>query len=452
MKWLADQIRRLGFRPGIWTAPFGTGDEAFYKEHKGWFLHHPDGQPMRNWNGRFAVDPSQPAVRRHVESIHRTMAEGWGYEFFKVDGLSGTGPSYSAHFYERPDVRSAFRSRCDEPLRTCVQAIRRGVGRDRFILSCMGHYTGPEASLTDAARVGTDVVSPGKPPGWRNYLSQVTSTLAQLFVHNIVWYNDPDTLLVGDFASDGTARLAATAVALPGQVTFLGDKLAELPDDRVWLLQRCLPVCDVRPLDLYPIYSAAPVWDLKVRRAFGAWDVVSLFNFNEEGTRTIGVDLADMGLDADGEYLAYDFWRGRMIGSVPGRLEMDLKPRSNALIALHRDLGRPQFVSTDRHLTQGAVSLKELQWSPDTATLSGVTRLVAKETTTMTLYVPSGFSVKGAAAKGAEASATWDEEDRVVRLQLTAAKSRSSVWEVGFETAKVGRGGGAVAAGRSRHR
>ena len=44
------------------------------------------------------------------------------------------------------------------------------------------------------------------------------------------------------------------------------------------LLQQCLPVCDVRPLDLFPIFEMSPVWDLKVSRPFGNWDVVSLFN------------------------------------------------------------------------------------------------------------------------------------------------------------------------------
>ena len=39
MKWLADEIRKLGFRPGLWMAPYGTGNDKFYAEHKDWFLH-----------------------------------------------------------------------------------------------------------------------------------------------------------------------------------------------------------------------------------------------------------------------------------------------------------------------------------------------------------------------------------------------------------------------------
>ena len=47
MKWLADEIRKLGFRPGLWMAPFGTGNTNFYKAHTDWFLHRKDGKPTR---------------------------------------------------------------------------------------------------------------------------------------------------------------------------------------------------------------------------------------------------------------------------------------------------------------------------------------------------------------------------------------------------------------------
>ncbi|MCK5806246.1 MAG: alpha-galactosidase, partial [Lentisphaeria bacterium] len=99
MKHLADDIRALGFRPGIWTAPFGTGSEEFYEEHREWFLHDSQAKPMMNWCGQYLLDPSQPEVRDHMREMHRRMAREWGYEFFKIDGMSGRGPGYSAHFF-----------------------------------------------------------------------------------------------------------------------------------------------------------------------------------------------------------------------------------------------------------------------------------------------------------------------------------------------------------------
>ena len=84
-------------------------------------------------------------------------------------------------------------------------------------------------------------------------------------MNNILWWCDPDTLLVGE-APIETARLATAVVALPGQMMFAGDKLAELTPERMRLLQQALPVCDVKALDLYPIFELTPVWDLKIKR------------------------------------------------------------------------------------------------------------------------------------------------------------------------------------------
>ena len=75
--------------------------------------------------------------------------------------------------------------------------------------------------------------------------------------HNIVMINDPDTLLVRDLSLE-EARVSATIVALPGQLTFFGDKLKDLPDERMKILQQTLPVADVRPMNLYPYFSMMP--------------------------------------------------------------------------------------------------------------------------------------------------------------------------------------------------
>ncbi|MEN6606590.1 MAG: alpha-galactosidase, partial [Bryobacteraceae bacterium] len=172
MKWLAGEIRALGFKPGIWTVPFGTGDADFYQTHRDWFLHDAQGQPMTNWCGRYLLDPSLPQVRKHMEETHRTMSSDWGYEFFKIDGMSGASKGYSAHFYERPEVHAAFHMPCKDPYRLSVEALRRGIGPDRIFLACQGHYSGPDAAYADASRLGSDIVHPGKPPHWENYLNQ----------------------------------------------------------------------------------------------------------------------------------------------------------------------------------------------------------------------------------------------------------------------------------------
>jgi hypothetical protein len=441
MKWLAEQIRALGFRPGIWTVPFGTGDEEYYKTQKDWFLHDTNGKPMRNWCGRFVLDPSQEAVRQHMETTHRTMSAEWGYEFFKIDGMSGRNPGYSAHFFERPEVRAAFKNPLPaagggqgagaNPYPLCVEALRRGIGPDRVFLACQGHYTGPEVAYADAGRIGADIVHPNQPPHWANFLGQARTTLNQYFVHNIVWYSDPDTLLVGKHSPLNVARVATTIVGLPGQLTFFGDKLASLPPDRMRFLQQVLPVCDVRPLDLFPIHELPPAWDLKVRRPFGTWDVVSLFNWTDQPA-DCRLAFADCGLDPQQEYLVYEFWAQRFMGRHRGVFEARIEGRSNLLLAIHPDLGRPQFLSTNRHVTQGGVCVTRHEWDAATRTLTIGVRLVADDPLSLAVHVPTSFAPQPCAAENAAAESTPVGPDRMMSVTLRRPDSGEALVRVPF--------------------
>jgi hypothetical protein len=422
MKWMAEQLRALGFRPGIWTVSFGTGDEKFYQEHRDWFLHDAQGKPMNNWNGTYVLDPSQKAVRRFTENTHRQMAQEWGYEFFKTDGMSGRNSGYSAHYFERPEVRAAFREPCEDAYGKWIESIRRGIGPDRVLLACQGHYTGPDLAWCDAARNGGDIVHFPDRPDWTCYLRQAQASQAQLFVNNILWYNDPDTLLVGDFAPLNVARLATTVVALPGQLTFFGDKLTQLAPDRMRLLQQALPVCDVRPLDLLPLPTLKPVWDLKLRRPFGSWDVVSVFNWSD-APATQRVAFADLGLDPTHEYLVYDFWSQDLIESRQDHLELPIPPHANVLLSVHPRQNRPQFVSTDRHVCQGGVELKDMAWNQEQAELSCSFKLVENDPLTAFFHVPPPYILDKATAEGAEVQRTALDDAPLVAVTLRRSTS-----------------------------
>ena len=424
MKKLAEDIRALGFKPGLWTAPFGTGSDAFYAAHKGWFLHGKDGKPLTTWNGKYTIDPSQSEVIDYLREIHRIASREWGYEYFKIDGMSGRGPGYCAHFFERPEIRSTFKDpSCLNPFERCVKAFRDGIGDDRVFLACQGHFTGAEAAYADASRTGADIVHPNQPPKWENLLSQARCTMNQVFAHNIVFFADPDTLLVGDFLEIEQARLSTTVVALPGQMMFSGDKLAGLKPERMKLLQQALPVCNIRPLDLYPGFSLLPVWDLKVRRPFGEWDVVALFNWSESEA-LVGFDFAELGLTADAEYVIDEFWTKAYQGVRKGRFEMQVPARGVRLLAVHRALSTPQFLSSDRHVTQGAVELTRLAWDAAAKTLAGSVQAVKGSPLTLRFRVPSGYVFELARADGGVTCKAVSESAELVVVTLTSPVSQ----------------------------
>jgi hypothetical protein len=420
MKKLADDIRALGFRPGIWTAPFGTGSDAFYATHKAWFLHDEKGKPISTWNGKYTIDPSQQEVIDYLREIHRVMSKEWGYAFFKIDGMSGRNRGYSAHFFERPEIKTRFKDpSCPNPFERCVGAFREGIGPDRVFLACQGHFTGAEVAVADAARTGADIVHPNQPPQWANLLNQAKCTLNQLLAHNIVFYADPDTLLVGDFLGLEQARLSTTVVALPGQMMFAGDKLAELKPERMRLLQQTLPVCNVRPMDLYPVFRLLPVWDLKITRPFASWDVVALFNWEEAPAR-VGFDFAELGLDSQASYAVYEFWTSTNQGLHAGRFEMEVPGHGTRLLAVHRVTSHPQFLSSDRHITQGGVELTALTWNATTKTLSGTVTAVKGFPLTLRFRIPDGYTFDTARSESAAVYKATVEAPGLLAVTLTA--------------------------------
>lgn len=389
MKKLADDIRNLGFRPGLWTVPYGTGDADFYETHKDWFLHDTEGKPVSTWAGRYTIDPTVPEAVENIRRIHEVAAREWGYEFFKVDGMSGGGPAYMAHLYEEPEIRARFRDPyCSNPFEKTVAAIRKGIGPNSVFLACQGHYTGPEAAYADAARIGADIVDCNQPVKWENVRNQGGRTLNQIFVNNIAFYTDPDTLLVGDLDME-QARVSAVIVSLPGQVMFNGDRLARLSEDKIALVQQTLPPADVHPMNLYPFFDYLPIWNLRIVRPFGAWNTTALFNWDDEA-KEISFSFEELGLDPKSEYCLYEFWTGQFFGAVSGSFSMEVPARAVRLICITpADPKQPRFLSSSRHIAQGAVDLTGLEWDDAARTLTGKVRLVGGHKTVLRFTLPA---------------------------------------------------------------
>ena len=188
------------------------------------------------------------------------------------------------------------------------------------------------------------------------------------------------------------ARLSTVVVSLPGQMMFSGDKLAQLPMERMRLLQQALPpVEDIHPINMYPFFHLLPVWDLKVQRNWENYDVVALFNWEDEEAE-VGFDFTEIGLDPAEDYMMYEFWTNQYIGVVDGGYSCKIPSHAVRLFALRKVQPNPQFLSSDRHITQGAVDVKSMQWKAPM--LQGCVELIGGFPTTFRFAIPEGMSVK----------------------------------------------------------
>ena len=291
MKWIAGEIQGLGLKPGLWLSAFGNSDPAFYENHKTWFLHDSDGNPnVGSWFGKYVADFSNPDLQQHLREVYRQHTTEWGYDYFKLDGENDTRDIWAAHRTRAYDPtlepNDAFRS--------ALQQIRKGMeARPHIFFSACGPvYPTQSAGIAQAARLGGDVVADGEPPSFRGVRTMLDAVRRGYFTHNIMWYGDPDVLVVRPPLPLHEARTWTSALGLTGQLVMLSDNMGALPEERKELLRKILPPSDITPMDLYPLAGDAECWVLHVQRSFGSWAVAGLFNWDSDGQEMLDSDLA----------------------------------------------------------------------------------------------------------------------------------------------------------------
>jgi hypothetical protein len=245
-KWLVDTIHKKGFLAGLWIAPFAvTESSSVYKHHRDWLLKG-EGDTLKEffandwWGGRiFSLDPTHPEAQRWLSDLLYTITNDWGYDYVKIDFLYFAGEGGKYH----QNVTSA------QAYRMGLQAIRRGAGSEKFILGC-GAPIGSSIGYVDGMRIGQDVYA-----GWNGITPGVNAASQRYFYNNTVWFNDPDCLVARDPLTIDQARAWASIVALSGQMNIMSDKLSTLPQERIALLQKTLPVygTPATPVDLFSV-------------------------------------------------------------------------------------------------------------------------------------------------------------------------------------------------------
>ncbi len=377
MKWLADRIRQLGLTPGIWLAPYiVTSGTPIYNDHPDWLIHNPDGEfkqvgpnlvegseEARKANPKLhALDITQPDAARWFQNLFHTAAQEWGYDFIKIDFVDWS--ILAADRFHDPTVPKAA------VYRKGAELMRLGMGPNKHLLDC-----GPgnvSLGLLDSMRIELD-----QPPvTWNQYFLQSASSAPaaakRYFLHKRAWINDADHLVMM-YLTVPQAQAAASVIALSGGTTMSGDRLTDLDPVRLEIFRKILPAYGqaARPVDLFE-RDRPEVFALPIKKPFGEWLVLGLFNADEKADAAKSIPLDRLGLDPTKTYLAFDFWSERFFGEVSGTLNVQLQPASCKLLALHEKRDTPQVLSTSRHVTQGAVELESVAYDPAADTLNGV--------------------------------------------------------------------------------
>lgn len=456
MEGLAREIRALGLEPGIWLAPHGQSNERVVRD-SGAFLLKPDGSSASNtWEGLYLLDPSRPEAHRYLHDLF-TRLRGCGFTYFKIDGQPIVLQEYETRqeFMRDSGADGTANQRAVRHYRATLDTIRSAIGRESYLLGCWGIPLAG-AGIMNGSRTAGDVV-----PAWSGFLVANDAVQRWNFLHNIVWYCDPDTVLVRPPLSDGVARCWATILGLSGQALLNSDCLPDLPEPRVELLRRIYPAVDIRPLDLFePEATRKPVWVLHVAQPLRPYmaqctsqpsarmepvrryTVVGVFNYDAERARTQHVAWERIGL-APGVYHVYDFWQRRYLGAWEHGVFLDVSPADVRVVTVVQATDRPVLLSTSRHITQGWVDLAELSGGGDALrpTLAGSSRVIAGDPYTLTIGLPrSAPTYKLAAVRAldyfsrspAQAQVRFASRQGWATVTIDSAITQEISWELEF--------------------
>jgi hypothetical protein len=277
------------------------------------------------------------------------------------------------------------------------------------------------------------------------FTETVLGTTNRFFYNGRVFWNDGDGFHIYKYnASDKKdftaqeAKVDATFHAMAGNTLFVSEAFnVPYPPDRIELLKRISPpTMDTGyPVDLFA-HKPARVWNMPVERPFGNWNILTVFNFtgnNPSRTSTTSLDAAkDLRLDANKEYIAYEFWSKKLIGTFKGTFKTrPLAPYDVDIYSIVEKQNRPVLISTSRHIRQMAFDIKDLAYDGQQRMLRGISRAVKGDPYQLRIYVPDGFAAKRVElSEGLTGKMATDGS--LLTVDYTSSTGKDVEWKVFF--------------------
>ena len=216
------------------------------------------------------------------------------------------------------------------------------------------------------------------------------------------------------------------------------DKVKALPDEKLQLYRETMPAMPVRAMDLYP-FKTEPTCcpepeeypkalDLKVNAVSGMYDVVALYNWEDEKAMK-SLDLQeDLGLGSETSYLVFDFWNKKFVG-ITGTTIREIPAHGTKALIIRGAGSVPQLLATSRHLT-AAYSIREMKWNTETKSISGISETVPGDRYTLYFYIPEGFTF-GTTSTNAENVTHTIHDGNLLEVSLDG-REEPIEWEIVF--------------------
>ena len=346
MKYIADQIKKRGFEPGLWVAPLIAEPHSIIaQKHPEMLAKAVNGNPTLCWECMrryaFVLDPTAKESAQFLDQTFERLLS-YGFRYFKLDFLNAV--MRARQFTDKSVPKGHL-------MNSLVGRIRNTVQGKAEILGCNYMFNGG-ADLVDSARIGGDVLA-----RWSNIKHNALSIASRYWANKKLWINDPDFALcrssdtandpemyrllpfmiviqpddtitdhggmkpIVDVSSEQIKVLLSLVIASAGQINF-SDRMSRLNETGLDFARRTVAAErgeTAIPLDLFE--SEVPkYWLQKV----GNHHRILMINW-EDVPGELTFDLSAHGITGRS---AVDFWTDEPVRIKSGKLQEVLPPRS----------------------------------------------------------------------------------------------------------------------------
>lgn len=255
-----------------------------------------------------------------------------------------------------------------------------------------------------------------------------------------VFYYYPDSKAI-HIHNEAVRKSLVTMLALTSGRLELATPFSMLTPDMVHDISRTYPMYDgirsPRPIDAFLGQKNPRVYDLELTPD---WHALTLFNSGSDRD-VISVSLnksmvyGGLQLNPTTDFYVYDFWKNKFIGKVKGdsTLKSELNSMECTMYAIKKVEAVPQLLSTNRHILQGWMDVKELNWNKNNKTLSGKVTVVEGEPFKIVIATNNWKNVK---ISTDATSSKWEnhpDSDSLKVLVLDNPTTKEVKWSVSFK-------------------
>ncbi|MEK7487627.1 MAG: alpha-galactosidase, partial [Planctomycetota bacterium] len=350
MKWLADEIRRQGFIPGLTISPFvASNQSALYRNHPDWFVPKSLAGRLGSPKECMILDISKPEIKQFILDQIRQVTKEWGFQYLKMDNTYWA--LFGTKFFQKDQTYS-------QVFVEMMKEIRKQTPPDVF-LSAVG-IVGLNYYFVHGLKSNLDTLPVWLQPEleWKGRgVKETYRVLARRYYFpKGLFVQDPDLIYFRKPLTSEQSQNYVQAVGYSGGMVRVGEPISSLTPQQVHSIGALLPAYHQvgTPQDLF-LREYPECWTLMFKDHFH----IGLFNWGENlefgqkapipaGTRKQTISLKNF--QKSGSYHAVEFWSENYLGIVSNQLQTEVPAYQSLSITLTPVLEVPSLIHSNRHL------------------------------------------------------------------------------------------------------